>query len=580
MVSLTNSTTVVQKATYVPLNIVQTGGYIGRAALKFGYIRQLNLQPGEVDAVRNILPGATSAARGQGLADANFWSILQQFEGTPLVSQLPSPSIFANFAEADLIAFGNGLTTVRKQAVLRLQQETAAPPAASPGGAAQTPTGSRALSVAQNYLNTSSVATNAFTANTSTSNMGMLNLERLEMTPDGVERGALLATISLAPKERTAVVQQEWSVTSQEFTSIVTDSLENYSQTGVTENTQLAQSTTSQVAHSNQFNVTSSVQGGIKLISGSVSASFGGQDQSSQSANDSRQHAIQTTRQASSRVRQSHKVTISTSTVTGASQTSTRMFENPSATDPMRVDYFSLMRKWYVALYRYGLRLTYDITIPEPGGTLREIYAQLAELQTQASGAFSFNLQYADITPDDATVERLSQQYGVQLPTPPAPTQLLTIGGTQVQGIDPNHLDTVVFWPLTVNVPDGYEITNILLTGDLDGGGYLMDVIGWSFVSGREITDSQDGEFPNVTLTGFLQGATGSQTITSRFRSASTALVTYFVTCAPTDATMEQWKSNVWGACYNAAQTAFYANQQLVNARIRRSKTRLRMWTL
>ena len=174
MVSLTNSTTVVQKATYVPLNIVQTGGYIGRAALKFGYIRQLNLQPGEVDAVRNILPGATSAARGQGLADANFWSILQQFEGTPLVSQLPSPSIFANFAEADLIAFGNGLTTVRKQAVLRLQQETAAPPAASPGGAAQTPTGSRALSVAQNYLNTSSVATNAFTANTSTSNMGML----------------------------------------------------------------------------------------------------------------------------------------------------------------------------------------------------------------------------------------------------------------------------------------------------------------------------------------------------------------------------------------------------------------------
>ncbi len=403
MASLTNSTTTVQKATYVPLNIVAPQGYIGRAALKFGYIRQLNLQPGEVDAVRNILPTATTATRGHGLADANFWSILQQFEGAPLVSQLVSPSIFANLAQADLMAFGNGLTTVRKQAVLRLQQATATPPAASPGGAAQTPSRTQSLSVAQNYLNTSSVATNAFNTNTSTSNMGWLHLERLEMTPAGVERGALLATIPLAPKERTAVVQQEWSVTSQEFTSIVTDSLENYSQNGVTENTQLAQSTTSQVAHSNQFNVTASVSGGIKFtslasVSGSVGTSFGSQDQSSQAANDSRQHAIQTTRQASSRVRQSHKVTISTSTVTGAAQTSTRTFENPSATDPMRVDYFSLMRKWYVALYRYGLRLTFDITIPEPGATLREIYAQLDELQKQAQENFSFTLESSNIT--------------------------------------------------------------------------------------------------------------------------------------------------------------------------------------
>ena len=59
------------------------------------------------------------------------------------------------------------------------------------------------------------------------------------MTPAGIERGELLATIPLAPLEQTSVIQKESSVTSQEFTSIVTDSLENYSETGVTENTDL-----------------------------------------------------------------------------------------------------------------------------------------------------------------------------------------------------------------------------------------------------------------------------------------------------------------------------------------------------
>ena len=118
-----------------------------------------------------------------------------------------------------------------------------------------------------------------------------MNLERLEMVPAGITRGELIGTIPLAPGEKTAVVQKEWSVTTKEFTSIVTDSLENFSETGVTDNTELAQSTTSQVQHANQFNITATVSGGIPLISGSTNASFGAQDSASQSATDSRKHA-------------------------------------------------------------------------------------------------------------------------------------------------------------------------------------------------------------------------------------------------------------------------------------------------
>jgi hypothetical protein len=414
MANLTNSIRQIPKATYVPLKPSGDLPEAGRAIPKFGYIRHLNLQPGEVDAVKKSVAVLAAAAAPAIRADANFWSLLTQFEGSPLPSQLPAPSAFVNIPQTSITAFGNALVATRKQALEQLQQPDAAPRAAGLGPAAVS---AQAIGTAQNLLNTATVATNAFTANVTATPVGMLNLERLEMTPAGIERGELLATIPLAPKERTGVVQKEWTVTNQEFTSIVTDSLENYSETGVTENTELAQSTNSQTTHSNQFNINSTASGGCGFVSGSTAITFGIQDQSSQSAADSRKDAVNTTRKASSRVKQSHKMSISTTTVTGTSETTTRMLENPSATDPIRIDYFSLMRKWYVALYRYGLRLTYDIGVPEPGGAMRAIYEQLAKLQTQGGAPFNFPVAYSDITP--VTYAQLASQYSAQVSPPP-----------------------------------------------------------------------------------------------------------------------------------------------------------------
>ena len=83
MPALTNSTTTVQKATCVPLTIEAPKLYIGKATLKFGYIRQLNLQPGEVDTVRRNLAKPTASKSGPDLARKNIWSLLRKFEGTP-----------------------------------------------------------------------------------------------------------------------------------------------------------------------------------------------------------------------------------------------------------------------------------------------------------------------------------------------------------------------------------------------------------------------------------------------------------------------------------------------------------------
>ncbi len=457
---LSNSTTKINRATYIRLNDSSTGSSSGgRAIEKANFVSSLGLQQGETDEVLKTLAPEGAPASSSLPRDMTFWSLLRQFEGTPLASGLPPTSAFTDIAANDLIAFGNGLITVRKQIVERLQ--------ASSGGTGVD------LGNALIRLNTAQVMGSTFGKNMVTQPAGWLNLERLEMTPVGIERGGLVATVPLAPMETTFVTQKEWSVTTQEFTSIVTDSLDNYSETGVTENTQLTQATTSQVAHANQFNVTASASGGIGFVSGSAATSFGSQDSNSNSATASRQNSIQTTRLASSRVKQSHKMSISTTSVQGTSDATTRKLQNPSPTDPMRIDYYSMMRKWYVALYRYGLRLTYDITVPEPGATLREIYAKLQILQNLSSQTFVFPITHGEITvevkPGDSEPYYLvlADKYGVDVSAPPrGPNSAIHQGGAPIivptGGIDFSKTDQLK--PVTFNVPSGYWISAVIYT--------------------------------------------------------------------------------------------------------------------
>jgi hypothetical protein len=562
---LTNSTTKIQGANYVSFQNLGQPSSTGNAIVKSNFVSSLGLQPGEVAQVQqtsgpNSPNSPNSPDNLNSPSKASFWALLKQFEGTPLLSQLPTPAAFIDVAPSDLMAFGNRLVTVRQQEVDRLQQ-----PAAESASAAAGDVGS-----AVNMLNTAVVETKRFSNNLAASAVGMLNLERLEMTPVGIERGGLIATIPLAPKEVTFVAQKEWSVTSQEFTSIVTDSLDNYSETGVTENTQLTQSTNSQIAHSNQFNITASASGGIGFISGSTSTSFGSQDQNSESASNSRQNSIQTTRQASSRVRQSHKVTISTSSVQGTSSATTRRLENPSPTDPMRIDYFSMMRKWYVALYRYGLRLTYDITIPEPGAAMREVYAQLEQLQQASTQTFVFPIKHSDITaavlPGESQPHYLvlADQYGVDVPPPPSPSRRVIDVSVSFSNTDNVH-------PAQFTVPDGYWIDSII---------YVNAHVDESPMTTQLLVDGAS-TYPILTASNllldlcsgqsYLWHQSGQQAITIFYYTTGDepgGEMTFVVNCVPSDTTMAQWQSTVWTALYNAAQNKFYAQQQAISGQI------------
>jgi LysM repeat protein len=590
------STRRVSKATLVSLQLGPQLSDSGGAILKFGFLNHLNLQPGEVEAARNVLAGPNvtpsllttedeSARQGLLSVDNPLWDTLKAFEGSPIPSQLPSPSVFANVGTSTVQALGKAVIKVRQQTLARIkQQEAATTPHLTSGSASEisgsTTMISPAVAKAVNDLNAAVVAANAFEAAFKVSPIGVLNLERIEMTPVGIERGELIATIPLAPLEKTAVVHKEWSVTSKEFTSIVTDSLENFSETGVTENTELAQATTSQTTHSNQFNINDTVTGSYGPVTATVASDFTTQDQTSGSANESRRHAISTTRKASSRVKQEHKVTISTTTVTGTQETSTRVLENPSPSDPIRIDYFSMMRKWRVGLYRYGLRLTYDIAVPEPGAAMRKIYAEIDKLQKQIK-PFDFLVTHAEINSDNYL--DLADRYDAQVALPLPHRGPITFSAIPPSGTGWH------FFKTEFDVPADYQISKVHLFADL---GRIRDseapelvvegtapIVAFTSQSPSPpvfvVRENNDPNgiitaihIDNAEIPNFLTGAMEKQSVVFNIINASVASISLSIDIEPTKMAKDRWQNDVWNTLYNAAQTKYYAEQQEIQAQI------------
>lgn len=538
----------IAKCTYVPLKFEGAAREDGGAVMKFGFVGRLQLQAGEVDAAERAMANSRQLS-GQ---DKSLLSTLRQFEGTPIPAQLPSPKFFSAIPASTLHAFGQAVVKVRQENLNQVKTESL-----------DLSTKSSLYTPALNRYNGALVAVNAFENNVAVSPIGMLNLERIEMTPVGVQRGELIATIPLAPLEQTAVVHKEWSVTSQEYTSIVTDSLENYSETGVTENTDLAQSTTSQTTHGSQFNINATVSGGYGPVTATVSTGFATQDQTSRSATESRNHAISTTRKASTRVKQEHKVTITTTTVTGTSETSTRILQNPSNKDAMRIDYFSIMRKWHVGLYRYGLRLTYDIAIPEPGATLRRIYAQLDRLQNMI-GPFYFPLSFLDITRD--TWGTYAAQYEVMIPGPPPDTDEQSFSSSYTNGGDTTFYGPV--YTLELDIKDGYSVSSATLYANQVPGGSGDTLIADINVARVASGDSSYVNGDTVVALNYLNGLTGRQFVVYETTGSNSGNIEVDVQLKITDGAFIAWQQQAWNALFNAAQTQYYTRQQNIQSQI------------
>jgi chitinase len=126
---LNSATRSIPKAHYVPLTIPvdasADASMDSRAMLKFGYVRQLQLQSGEIDAVRAISASGSMPA-GVTTQDSSAvpWDTLRMFEGSPMPSQLPAPSVFVTVPSSALLAFGQAVASLRQQTLDQLKGST------------------------------------------------------------------------------------------------------------------------------------------------------------------------------------------------------------------------------------------------------------------------------------------------------------------------------------------------------------------------------------------------------------------------------------------------------------------------
>jgi hypothetical protein len=140
--------------------------------------------------------------------------------------------------------------------------------------------------------------------------IGRLHLERTEMYPAGVQKGELVFTVPMAPRETVMLSHKEWSSSSQEFEEVVQDFFESYSERGVAEKTDASMSTENQATHASAVNFGASVSGSYTGVTLTTTLGLSDTNEERQSVKQSMQKNREMTEKASARTRKEHKVSM------------------------------------------------------------------------------------------------------------------------------------------------------------------------------------------------------------------------------------------------------------------------------
>jgi hypothetical protein len=381
--------------------------------------------------------------------------------------------------------------------------------------------------------------------------VGNLHLERIEMYPAGVERGELVHSVPLAPGETVNISHKEWSVSEKEFEDIVNDYFEGYSEEGVAEKTDIAMSSDSQSQHATALNIGASLSASYASVTLSTNFGYNATSNDSQSKKDSRNHSMAITKKAASRTKKDHKVTFKVTSVAGSEDQSVRVISNPSPTDAMRIDYFQLARKWKVDLLRYGLRMTYDIVIPNPGSGIATLVEDVKALDSIINTPFTFSLPLSAITynsmaanpTDISNYDQLAAQYDASVTAPPEARKWVNVHKETPEGGDYNHVryDSVEF--------------------DIDDNYYIYDsVLEWNFEhdegDNRSFLTMLAGE-PITSGLANLVGKSGhlSLDFTAEYIYMYAINITFI--CRPKVQALLDWRLQVWNQIRQAAEDAY-----------------------
>ncbi len=381
--------------------------------------------------------------------------------------------------------------------------------------------------------------------------VGNLHLERIEMYPSGVERGELQHSVPLAPGETVNISHKEWSVSEREFEDIVNDFFEGYSEEGVAEKADIAMSSDSQSQHSTALNLGASLSASYASVTLSTSFGYNAASNESQSKRDSRNHSQAITKKASARTMKDHKVSFKVTSVAGSEDQSVRVISNPSDTDSMRIDYFQLARKWKVDLLRYGLRMTYDIVIPNPGSGIAKLVADVKALDVLIDEPFTFTLPLSTITYNPlatdphaiSNYDQLAAQYSANVTAPPEARKWVNVHKELPEAgkYDQIHFDAVEF-----DVDEDYYVYESHIELNFarnahDARSFLTMLGGESIASGVAA----------------LIGSSGHLSLDFMFQYIYSYAVNITLTCLPKTQALLDWRVRVWNELRQAAEDQY-----------------------
>jgi hypothetical protein len=390
--------------------------------------------------------------------------------------------------------------------------------------------------------------------------VGRVHLERLDMTPVAVSRGELLHSVGLAPKETITVIHREWSSRETSFEKVVSDEYEQSTEEGVTENTELASATETQARHASELSTEASASGSYAFASASMTVGYTSTSEDETAKQESRNHAVSVTRKASARTRKEHKTTFTVKETAGVEDQVVRTLTNPSETAAMRVDFHQLLRKWKVDLYRYGLRLTFDLVVPAPGIDLLANIDEVRRIDHLLAQPFSFALMPVSIT--RASYLQLAAKYGAEVPPPP-PENVMIHHQLFFGAVDSDTANVMRFEAFEFETPEGFRIKRgeFFCYCTLDQGGFF-EVPGDS----RGPVSRPDGGtnylFTYESGVESLEGRSGKLAVVMALFRVRSGYARATLEAVPSLDTWREWQQTAWTAMRRAAEEKWAGERQ------------------
>jgi hypothetical protein len=261
-------------------------------------------------------------------------------------------------------------------------------------------------------------------------------------------------------------------------------------------------------------------------------------------------------------------VSFTVTTVSGSEDFTARLLRNPSKDHTMRVDYFRRMRQWRSDLYRYGVRMTYDVVLPDPGRSLRDNYYILREFEAALTQGFT-----PLVTPNQITYDSwpaLSEQWRVPLPAPPPKSQRLEASMPfDFPQPDPNLPQQMR--ELKVDIPPGMDLQSatayVRMMWWTPPAGHGMDEVFVTIIPGNQsIGVGAPATVIDSTKTLDINKLPHRGTVAVQFLSQFAMKGVYRLTLtvgASADA-VEQWRNICWGRLRDAAYAQYLQRMDFI----------------